>query len=271
MKFKYLTAPVYKNILPTSILDMDVTETKATCDSCLMSKSPVPAAKRYQENLKCCTFYPFLPNYAVGAILSEPNLKKGREVVENIIRDRRYSLPIGLVPPLPYQMEFRKRKPGDFGNIKEWLCPYFNKSENQCSIWNYRGAVCTSFYCKSSYGRAGKSLWAGVSDYLTYVEMALMEETLIRLDFSPRQIGHCLMYVNREKASKAELKMWSLPEETARLHWRDYYKDQLGFFIKCYELAKGFDKKAFKEMMGEQGEKLESALLLKYGKLNESY
>jgi hypothetical protein len=271
MKFKYLTAPVYKNLFSSEILDMEPQETKATCHSCLMSKTVIPKAKRYREDLKCCTFYPFLPNYAVGAVLSDPKLAKGREVIENIIKENKYSLPIGLVPPVKYQMTFRKRKPGDFGNIETWLCPYFDKTGNQCSIWSYRGAVCTSFYCKSSFGQKGKKFWAGVSDYLTYVEMGLMEEALIRLDFSPRQIGDCLMYLNRDKAGKEELKTWSLPEKTARVHWRDYYENQTGFFIKCYELVKGFDKNEFKEMMGEQGKKLESQMLVRYGNLHESH
>ncbi len=269
MKFKYITAPVYKSLLPSPILEMELVETKATCDNCLMSKSSISKAKRYREDLKCCTFYPFLPNFAVGAVLSEPRLKKARSAIEKIILERRYSLPIGLVPPVRYQMAFRKRKAGDFGNREEWLCPYFDKSGSQCSIWNYRGAVCTSFYCRSSYGAKGKKFWGGVSDYLTYVEMALMEESLIRLDFSPRQIGDCLMYLNREKASPSEMKTWSLPESVARRHWRDYFDDQVGFFIKCYELARGFDRKAFKEMMGEQGHKLEAQLLSRYGLINE--
>jgi Fe-S-cluster containining protein len=269
MKFKYITAPLYKNLLPAKVLEMDVSEGKADCESCTMSKSPVPTAKRYREDLKCCTFYPFIPNYAVGAILTEEKFKKGAEIMREIIRSQTYSLPIGLVPPVKYQLEFKKRKDGDFGNIEDWLCPYFDRDKEQCTIWSYRGSVCTSFYCKSSYGLRGKKFWNDVSNYLSYVEMALLEEALIRLDFSPRQISDMLGFLNREEGTAAEKKEWNLPLKTAKLHWRDRLGEQEQFFIKCYEIVKGFDRKDFREMLGQTGEELEVQLLRQHRKIHE--
>lgn len=264
MKFKYLTAPLYQGLLPLAILEADISETKATCDNCLMSKTPIPKEKRYREDLKCCTFYPFIPNFAVGAILAEDRHVKGRKVMQDLIQKNQYSLPIGLVPPIKYQMAFKKRKPHDFGNIESWLCPYYDKQASGCSIWSYRGAVCTSFYCKSSYGRSGKKYWGLISDYLTYVEMALTEEALIRLDFSPRQISESLDYLNREKASLEESKSWSLSVRAGKKLWRDRYGAHEEFYIKCYEIVKGFDRRDFKEMIGELGENLQNRVLAQY-------
>jgi hypothetical protein len=269
MKIKYISAPVYKNLLPSAILELNPDEQKATCDRCLMARPPTAVKDRYQDHLKCCTYYPFLPNFAVGAILKDPKgiYKKGQETIRKIIKKRQYSLPIGLVAPVKYQLEFKDRKKGDFGNQESWLCPYYDRQKNQCSIWAYRGAVCTSFYCRSSYGKKGLNFWHQMSDYLTYVEMALMEEALIRLDFSPRQISEELVYLNGEEGTLAEKKSWSLPEKKARYYWRDYFEDQEGFFIKCFDLVESFDRKAFREMMGEQGFKLETMILDRFGKL----
>lgn len=271
MKLKYLSAPIYQNLLPSEILSLSVPETRATCGHCLMSRSPIPRAERYEENLKCCTYYPFLPNFAVGAVLANESARyeMAKTTLRSFIEQRRYSLPIGMLAPIRYQLEFKKRKKGDFGQREDWLCPYYNKGENQCSLWAYRGAVCTSFYCRSSFGSAGKKYWEQMSDYLSYVEMALMEEALIRLDFSPRQISQNLTYLNREEGTVQETRSWSLPKKRAMLLWRDYFSDQEGFFIKCFELVRTFAKKDFGEMMGEQGMVLTDKLLKQYGKVHE--
>ncbi len=271
MKFKHLTPPLYSDILSQEILRMDVTETKATCDECLMARSPTVLKNRYENNLKCCTYYPLVPNFAVGAILSDSTgrYQHAQKIIREMIQKRQYALPIGLLTPVAYQLEFKKRKDGDFGNKNEWLCPYFHQEKNQCSIWAYRGAVCTSFYCKSSYGKKGQKYWSQMSDYLTYVEMALMEESLIRLDFSPRQISACLEYLNRDKGTKLEQKSWSMAEKIAKGHWQDYYPEQERFFIKCFEIVSSFDRNDFKEMMGEQGLDIQNQLLSAYEKLGK--
>ncbi len=270
MKFKHLTPPLYHDLLHSDILRMNPQETKATCDSCIMARSPVALKKRYQDHLKCCTYYPLVPNFAVGALLSDSTgrYQHAQKVIREIIKKRQYSLPIGLLPPVAYQLEFKNRKDGDFGQKESWLCPYFHKEKNQCSIWAYRGAVCTSFYCKSSHGKKGQKYWSQMSDYLTYVEMALMEEALIRLDFSPRQISTCFTYLNCDTGTKAEKKSWSMPEKTAKVFWRDYDSDQEGFFIKCFKIVSTFDRSDFKEMMGEQGLDIQNQLLAIYQTLN---
>lgn len=107
-----------------------------------------------------------------------------------------------------------------------------------------------------------------MSDYLTYVEMALMEEALIRLDFSPRQISACFTYLNCDTGTKEEKKSWSMPEKTAKVFWRDYDSDQEGFFIKCFKIVSTFDRSDFKEMMGEQGLDIQNQLLAIYKTLN---
>ena len=269
MKFKYLTPPLYSEVLSNEILRMDINETKATCDTCLKARSPTPVKDRYQDHLKCCTYYPLVPNFAVGAVLAD---KTGRylhaqEVIREMLKKRQYALPIGILPPVAYQLEFKARKDGDFGNQESWLCPYFHKEKNQCSIWAYRGAVCTSYYCKSSHGKLGQDYWSRMSDYLTYVEMALMEEALIRLDFSPRQISDCFVYLNRDEGTVAEKKSWSMPEKVAKRFWQDYDIDQEGFYVKCFEIVSGFNRKDFKEMMGRQGLDLQNDLLAVYEKI----
>lgn len=80
------------------------------------------------------------------------------------------------------------------------------------------------------------------------------------LDFSPRQTMDLLDYHNRQDGTASEKKSWNLPEKKARELWNGYFDDQEGFFKKSYEIIQKLDKKAFHEMIGEQGLDLEEQL-----------
>lgn len=218
----------------------------------------------YRKDLKCCTFEPYLPNYLVGALFHH---EKSNQLACNILRKkiekRNYALPVGMLASVRYQVVFNQRKPEDFGNREDWLCPYYNKENNNCNVWRNRGAVCTTFFCKSSHGKKGLGFWGELNDYLTYVEMALMEEALVNLDFSPRQISDCLEYFNRHEASAKEMKSDTLDLATSRKLWNGYFDEQEEFFVKTYRLVKDLDKKQFSEALGFQGEELTEKLFKK--------
>lgn len=256
LRFKHLLPRLYQQILPSEVLNLDIQETKATCDACI----EVP---KYADNLKCCTFHPFLPNYLIGQILLDEKKSSSfvTDVLQHKISKRQYVLPLGIVAPVRYQVEFNQLKGQLFGKNEEWLCPYYDVNLNRCGIWRNRGSVCTSFYCHSSKGKKGKVFWTRSLDYLSYVEMALCEEALVHLDFSPRQISDLLQYINRFQGRPGELKSDALPVKRARELWNGYFDEQEAFFIKSLEVVKSFDKKQFKEALGELGEEITEKFL----------
>lgn len=258
-KIKSYIPQIYSHFLPKEILELKINETKVNCSNCTMAYSNAKKIT-YNINLKCCTYYPYLPNYLVGAILSDPTMTEAHKIIRKMIETRRYCLPIGLTPPVKYQMLFNKKKKNDFGNDPQLLCPYYNKKNNNCNIWKYRESVCTTFICFSSYGKKGINFWEHMNDYLTYVEMALMEEALVMLDFSPRDISNLLGYLNRDHATNTELKNWNLPKHKAIKLWNGYYDEQENFYKKCYGLVKKMTKKDFYTAMGLQGKNIESNL-----------
>jgi hypothetical protein len=262
LPLKHQLPQLYAGLLPADLLQMELVETKATCDSCIMARPQNQKKIFYENHLKCCTFHPFLPNYTVGALLggAKSVAPSAHTAIEQKIKNREYSLPLGLVAPVNYQVAFNARIDNEFGQREDWLCPYFDRQKQNCGIWRHRGAVCTSFYCQSSHGKRGQNFWGELSNYLTYVEMALMEEALVMLDFSPRQISDQLGYLNRHDATRAELKSAALPEKKARDLWNGYFDDQPGFFKKCFEIVSTLDRKAFQKLVGEPGEQLEDNL-----------
>lgn len=257
MAFKSVLPQVYQNFLDRKILNLDLTETKATCNNCLRARD-----KRfpylYKSHLKCCTFVPFLPNFAVGGILKQK--LDGYKIIEQMIADRRFALPLGIFPDLDYQYRFNHKKQKDFGNDENLLCHYYDKEKNRCSIWEYRGVVCTTFFCRSDYGKAGQNLWTQMKDYLSYVEMALAEDCLVMKDFSPRDISDQLVFLNKKDFTKSEKVQIRLEGKEFKSYWNGY-PNPAEFYISCFELVQKQDRASFKEILGEQGLKLEKNVL----------
>lgn len=250
---KYQLPDIYHHLLPTDLLQAEVQETKATCNSCNW--------KSYQPSLKCCTYEPYLPNFLVGALFENKSTRpETLQVLREKIEKRQFSLPVGMMASVKYQVEFNNRQPEDFGNRAEWLCPYYDRQNQNCGIWRYRGAVCTTYYCQSNHGKKGIKFWERFSDYLTYVEMALMEDVLVHMDFSPRQISDCLQYINRQEGTPTEMRSHSLPAEKLKKLWAGYGEDQEEFFRKTYRMVKEFDKKRFRAALGEMGADIEDQL-----------
>jgi Fe-S-cluster containining protein len=250
----YQLPEIYRKLLPKELLKAEIHETKATCGSCNWSA--------YQPNLKCCTYEPYLPNFLVGSLFeSAATAPLALQALRTKIEKRQFSLPIGMTASVRYQVEFNQRDEKDFGNRADWLCPYYNQAQQNCGIWKNRGAVCTTFFCQSSYDVMGQEFWKQMNDYLTYVEMAVMEEVLVHLDFSPRQISECLQYLNRQEGSATELKSHGLPEAKARKLWNGYYDEQEDFFRQTYKMAQSLTPKNFREAIGELGEEIEGSLL----------
>ena len=260
MILKYQLPQIYSNLLPREILEFAPQETKATCETCAMARPRNKEKIHYREDLKCCTFHPFIPNFMVGALFNESSSTKAHEIFRGKIERREYALPIGMVAPVKYQAEFNNREEHEFGQREDWLCPYYNKENQNCNVWRNRGVVCTTFFCKSSYGKTGEDFWEKLNNYLWYVELALLEEALVMLDFSPRQVMTLLDYHNRQDGTAAEKKSWSMPEKKAIELWNGYYDDQEGFYKKSFEIVQNLDKKAFHEMLGETGQSLEEDL-----------
>jgi hypothetical protein len=86
--------------------------------------------------------------------------------------------------------------------------------------------------------------------------MALMEECLVMLDFSPRQTNDMLDLINRHKATKLEIKLSSWTLEDEKKYWKDYRNDKIGFYKKCGQIVSQLSRKEFKILLGDHGKNL---------------
>ena len=229
--------------------DLPLVEKKATCDDCRMTKSEGGFA--YKPDLKCCTFFPFLSNFQVGAILAES--KSPPEILARLksFIQTDQAQPLGVAPDQAYQKKFIKRGIEAFGTDPELLCPYYDRKNTRCGVWNWRGAVCTSFYCESSFGLKGIEFWRELEKYFLMFEKTLSYDALLNLGFDDDEAGACLKAV-----PNGMLKPFRFEENL----WREMGKEREMLYQKSYEYVDQLSHSEIQKLLGPEALSIQSKL-----------
>ncbi len=166
----------YDRILPAIFDETPPPERKATCNDCTMCapKDPLPGVAYFRPDTKCCTYQPHLPNYLVGALLSDPDpaMAEGQRRVRAHIASRVGVTSRWLAPSRKRAAIFRAARDSSFGRSTLLRCPYLS-GEGMCTVWRHRESVCSTFFCKYDSGADGRTFWRAVDAYLRRVERAL--------------------------------------------------------------------------------------------------
>jgi hypothetical protein len=165
-------------------------ETNATCADCAMcapeGHRPTGADYYFSPHVKCCGFVPELPNFLVGCILADndPALAAGRATVQARLRAGVAVTPLGLGQAPGYQVMYDyERERGAFGHNRSLLCPHFlDEDGGRCTIWRYREAVCTTYFCKHERGAVGERFWRALQRLLETIEGSLACWCVLQLD-----------------------------------------------------------------------------------------
>lgn len=136
----------------------------------------------FLSSLKCCTYFPFIPNFTLGSLTTNGF---------NLARTSGLLLPLGLYPTPERQALIESFGVQGFGRKAELLCPFFNTTSNFCSIWNYRPGVCTTYFCISDREQNGLEFWSDVEAYLNHFEWILASEVFRRLDLGENEMAFC--------------------------------------------------------------------------------
>jgi Fe-S-cluster containining protein len=190
MAHSYLFPELYSAWLAKRLPGV-VTETLATCDNCVMVK-PVGLTRDpgpFAANLKCCTYFPFVPNFSLGSMLIE----KPHEVQVPLqsASSQGILLPIGLFASPERQALLEELGNDGFGKRADLLCPFYDSVANGCSVWKQRPGVCTSYFCKSDRGQKGLDFWSDIEAYLNHFEWALASEVFQRIGFTEDDMEMC--------------------------------------------------------------------------------
>ena len=241
MKIQNLISKIYDELLEEDFLTLSPEEKLATCNNCYKLRSHAPLPK-FNPQTKCCTFYPFIPNFLVGAILEDQATVLAAEFVRQAVKERSFVLPIGLCAPEFYQVHFLNKRQEDFGRNAEFRCPFYEVNKGTCGVWPYRGSECVSYHCVSSYGDKGERFWSGVSAYLHHAELELAQLVMIEKGYTPSEIDKNLYYVRIETEERRRQNLDINDWNSLWIHHVDdiesYYKDSFKFVTQNKEKLK---------------------------------
>ena len=254
---------VYRTLFPGFFRNEVPVETKATCASCAMCQTSAPGAvesvdgvnRFFRPDTKCCTYHPRLPNYLIGGLLGDdnPGLAEGQRRVRERIASRMGVTPQWIKTPAKYNLLYNSSRQF-FGRSLSMRCPYYveNNPAGNCSIWAYREAVCSTFYCKYVAGADGRKFWMTLKTYLTLAEIQLSRYTALKL--LPEYI-----LAGRDKPEPAgvlsaeDLDDKALPDKEYAELWGSWAGREEELYRKSYALVSALTAEDFEKIIGLDG------------------
>ncbi len=187
----------------------------------------------YRSDCQCCTYYPEVPNFLLGMALNDPD---STEVVERLVHAG-HGLPTGFVPsPRKYVDAVVAYSRDDFGKDPDIVCPFMDRDTNNCGIYLYRNAVCTTFFCHYEHSEAGERYWVGIQELVGHVEIALSQWLMDALGFpSEDYIARLNGLGSRVTELSASDGSWS--EKARRELWGDWFGREVEFYRSCARKA----------------------------------
>ena len=242
----------YKNFLPEFFQKAVPEETASTCSDCAMWVEPgegTSSSIQFSRETKCCTFYPNLPNYLVGALLSqeETYLKKGKERVDKLIYSRVGITPLGIRRSRKYELLVRKARSA-FGKTQSMVCPFFEQKEGLCTIYPFWNGTCSTWFCKYNAGYDGQAFWLALRNYIRRLEKVLAQYAAHKNGFEARYI--IMPKTDTEPWTERTLDDLPVDDVTYKKTWQRWSGRERDFFKETYERIKGLSKDDFRYIGG---------------------
>ena len=235
-------------------------ELAATCDSCAMCFREGDRSGRqdfyFNPAIKCCTYCPELPNFLVGAILSNEDGDKafGRGSVTRRLTAGVGVTPLGLFPSPSFTLLYRN-SPAAFGRSQSLSCPYYETETGRCGIWQYRAPPCATWFCKHNRGAVGRDFWRELNLLLMAVQQSVAVWCMAQLNVDIKTM-HTVLH--QSQTSDAEFNISSDildgDADESRLHsvWGNWYGRQQEYYQCCARMTEALDWKHIKDVCGPE-------------------
>ncbi len=241
--------PLYRPWIDEVLGQPVYSEPRATCDNCAMcsyTERPAIHDHHLNPNVKCCAYHPSIPNYLVGAILSDDDA----QFVDGKAQFVRGAL-AGVITPMGTEARywtkiFYKLKP--FGKYEQLLCPFYVHLGGKCAIWKYRNALCSTYFCKHERGAIGSSFWRKLDNMLSAAESALS--------------GHC--------AQKLQVIIPKNPADIREATWGNWTFREADFFMGCWQMVQPLTWNEVLKIGGSQLELLANELKSRFAALQSN-
>lgn len=248
----FIYPPLYEHWLRPR-LAVAVTESLATCDDCAMvrpaglTRDPGP----FRADLKCCTYFPFVPNFGLGAMLAADAAGAGARFAA--ARAQGLFLPTGLHAAAERELLQADAGPDGFGRDPRLLCPFHDRARNRCGVWANRPGVCATYFCKSERGADGLAYWRAAEEYLNHFEWSLANWAAARLGLDDERVEMCKAALSIEEAGEER-------DYFLRAAWGDDHGREAAFYARALEAARAIAPAELAGLLGPRGAELEDAL-----------
>jgi Fe-S-cluster containining protein len=267
---------LYKTIFPEFFAQEIPVEEMATCNDCAMCQKPgtraIPGIQYFRPDAKCCTYYPKLSNYLVGGILSDPDpgLEEGRRRIRERIEKRVAVKPQALYFPKRYRLMHKYGMPQSFGRSSTMLCPYYVKENGLCSIWKFRDAMCSTYFCKTVAGNEGQKFWKVLRTYINHAEGSLCLYPLYKMNWDIESTWDYYNDLESATLQPEDLDETAPSEESYQKMWRDWVGREEEFYRESYRIVSELTRDEFNRIAGITGNVILSWLKEKYNDVIES-
>jgi Fe-S-cluster containining protein len=262
--------PVYRGIFNELFDKPKISETRATCNRCSMCDhgdgSPV-TMEFFNPSTKCCTFFPQLPNYLVGAILADetPEMAEGKRRIQKLIAGRVGITPEHLSRPRKMSLILSAYQEA-FGRAGSLMCPLYDGDNpaGNCTIWRHREAICMTYHCKYVDGQRGYDFWTALKNYLGHVQRTLAKNSAKAVD--PKVIEPVF---KKNLLSVEDIEDLPPKERDYAAWWGPWVGREEEFYLKCHEWVRKISPAEFAHNIDQhaEGKPYFDALAARYGAL----
>ena len=228
-------------------------ETYATCSTCTMlpkdDGQDFLERYYYSKDTKCCTYMPDIPNYLVGALLADkqPALDEGRRRMRRQIANGVGVTPRGVGPSARYQLLYREASREAFGRSRFLRCPYLLEETGGCGVWQFRAAVCSTWFCKYRAGEHGLVFWDTLRDWLGIVQHDLSTYVLL-------QLGIDEPWRKTDPKGKSGLSPEDIDEvrdpKVYQRYWGDWVGREEECFLEAFRIVQALTADDFERLLG---------------------
>jgi len=252
---------VYSNLLPTFFDSAIPRESLATCQDCAMCSKGNQTNSLdigyFSPTTKCCTYYPTLPNYLVGAILcdSDKDSLQGQSRILEKIRKKIGITPHSISPPRKHALLYSNGNRG-FGRSESLVCSFYVPEDGICSIWKNRESVCSTYFCKSISGVDGKDFWNATKSYLSHVQNCLAWYVLKELNFDLNEL--MIIFERYENSSLDANDLDDRPcsdEEYSKI-WQRWAMKEEDFYRLAFQIVTNLSSSKLEKITGIVGQVL---------------
>jgi hypothetical protein len=271
-----LLPQMYRNLIPEDLVRPLEAEKNATCHDCAMCDRGERTVSQdkvfFKPDIKCCTFHPNLPNYAVGGLLTDesPTVSDGRNRILRKIESRTGVYPHGIDMPKLYTviydaLEHEQR----LGRARTMLCPYFRADNGQCTVWAYRESVCTTWFCKHTRGQDGKLFWDALKEYLRHLEQTLSEYALLEMGWDGTKDLYRRTRSGKARLNERDVDGLAPSDSEYEARWGKWLGREQEFYCKTYDIVQRLSPSDVSRLGGVRLTALSTSLRDRYDRMEK--